>query len=203
MQGCGWEWCGRNPPCGDGFCCRPMLPPPLPPPPPQTQIRCSMQQQNALSPPRLGNKPAHCWRRCWLQVVVRGVVTLQLGAIQVLQHAYMKGVYNVLRSWLWIKRLQSEALDFRGPEREIIRSVALITLGDRLHGPPGRPTPPVLATNNRPATPSPSTCLPPTAQSLCRCHAHAAVSGRWIQPDTLPATGKPQAGRSLDVWLRR
>ena len=33
------------------------------------------------------------------------------------------------RSWFWIKRLQGDALDFRGPEREIIRSVALMTLG--------------------------------------------------------------------------
>eukprot|EP01052_Picozoa_sp_SAG31_P019704 SAG31_NODE_1448_length_8310_cov_6.709171_7_plen_160_part_00 len=53
----------------------------------------------------------------WIgQAVVRGIVTLQLGAIQVLQHSFVKGVYNVLRAWLWIKRLETEALDFDGPE---------------------------------------------------------------------------------------
>jgi hypothetical protein len=57
------------------------------------------------------------------------MLQLQLGAVQVLQHAYVKGVWNVLKSWTYIKRLQTEALDFAGPEREIIRSVALITLG--------------------------------------------------------------------------
>ena len=33
------------------------------------------------------------------QDVVRGICTLQLGAVQVLQHAFAKGVWNVLRSW--------------------------------------------------------------------------------------------------------
>ena len=35
----------------------------------------------------------------------------------------------MLRSWGWIKRLQGEALHFTGPEREVVRSVALVTLG--------------------------------------------------------------------------
>jgi hypothetical protein len=63
------------------------------------------------------------------QAVVRGICTLQVGFVQILQRSYMKGVFNVLRSWTWVKRLKSEALDFIGPEREVVRSVSLLTLG--------------------------------------------------------------------------
>uniref|UniRef100_A0A7S3UYN8 GOLD domain-containing protein n=1 Tax=Aplanochytrium stocchinoi TaxID=215587 RepID=A0A7S3UYN8_9STRA len=66
----------------------------------------------------------------WLgKDVVRGIVTLVGGAVQVLQHSYAKGVYNVLKSWMWIKVLQTDAVNYIGKEREVIRSCALLTLG--------------------------------------------------------------------------
>mmetsp|Transcript_8809 Transcript_8809/g.16447 ORF Transcript_8809/g.16447 Transcript_8809/m.16447 type:complete len:722 (+) Transcript_8809:287-2452(+) len=66
----------------------------------------------------------------WLgKSVVRGICTLMGGVIQVLQHSFVKGVYNVLKSWMWIKVLQGEAVDYEGKEREVVRSCALFTLG--------------------------------------------------------------------------
>jgi len=66
----------------------------------------------------------------WLgRSLVRGLCTLMGGIIQCLQHNFIKGVFNVLRSWLWIKVLQSEGLDYKGKERQVIRSCALLTLG--------------------------------------------------------------------------
>lgn len=59
---------------------------------------------------------------------MRGMCTLMGGLIQVLQHSFVKGIYNVLKSWIWIKHLP-EALDFVGKERQVVRSAALFTLG--------------------------------------------------------------------------
>jgi hypothetical protein len=41
-------------------------------------------------------------------VQVRGVCTLMAGVVQLLQHSFPKGVWNVLRSWGWIKCLQTD-----------------------------------------------------------------------------------------------
>jgi len=60
--------------------------------------------------------------------VIRGVCTLMGGVTQCAQHSFVKGVWNVLRSWQWIKRLQSEALHFEGHEKDAVRSAALFTL---------------------------------------------------------------------------
>jgi len=61
--------------------------------------------------------------------MVRGIVTLVGGVIQCLQHSFVKGVYNILKSWMWIKTLQTKAINYEGKEREVIRSCALLTLG--------------------------------------------------------------------------
>jgi len=66
----------------------------------------------------------------WLgRDVVKGIVTLVGGVVQCLQHSVVKGVYNVLKSWMWIKVLQTDAVDYVGKEREVVRSCALLTLG--------------------------------------------------------------------------
>ena len=66
----------------------------------------------------------------WIgRAVVRGVTTLMGGVIQCLQHSFVKGVYNILKSWVWIKRLPAEGLDFQGKEACVVRSSTLFTLG--------------------------------------------------------------------------
>ena len=59
---------------------------------------------------------------------VRGVCTLMAGVVQLLQHSFPKGVWNVLRSWGWIKCC-NDAINYQGKEAEVVRSSALLTLG--------------------------------------------------------------------------
>ncbi len=54
--------------------------------------------------------------------------TLLGGIIQILQHSIIKGVYNILKSWIWVKEVPG-ALDFAGKERRVVRSAALFCLG--------------------------------------------------------------------------
>ncbi|GBG30334.1 Tetratricopeptide repeat protein 39C [Hondaea fermentalgiana] len=66
----------------------------------------------------------------WLgKSVVRGICTLVGGVVQCLQHSFVSGVFNVCKSWMWIKVLKNEAVEFQGKEREVVRSCALLTLG--------------------------------------------------------------------------
>ena len=61
--------------------------------------------------------------------VVRGVCTLCAGVVQCLQHNLVKGVFNILRSWQWIRYLRSEALEFDGVGASVVRSAAQLALG--------------------------------------------------------------------------
>eukprot|EP00947_MAST-08B_sp_MAST-8B-sp1_P000601 g601.t1 len=61
--------------------------------------------------------------------VVRGICVLQAGMIQLMQHSFVKGVVNVLRSWQWIKCLKKEALNFQGQEHYAVRSASLLIIG--------------------------------------------------------------------------
>lgn len=62
--------------------------------------------------------------------VTRGVCTLVAGVVQCLQRNAVKGVYNILRSWQWIRCLRTEALGYAGVGSEVIRSASLFALGD-------------------------------------------------------------------------
>ena len=46
-----------------------------------------------------------------------------------LQHNLVRGVYNILRSWQWIRYLRSEALEFDGVGASVVRSAAQLALG--------------------------------------------------------------------------
>jgi len=61
--------------------------------------------------------------------VIRGACTLAGGVIQILQHSFVKGVFNVLRSWQWISCLQKDALPYDGIEKDAVRSAGLFALG--------------------------------------------------------------------------
>lgn len=66
----------------------------------------------------------------WLgKSVVRGICTLVGGVVQCLQRSFVSGVFNVIKSWVWIKVLQTQAMNYEGKEREVVRSCALLTLG--------------------------------------------------------------------------
>jgi len=71
-----------------------------------------------------------CKDDAWVgRKVVRGICTIQIGVIQILQQSYVKGFFNVIKSWGWIKSLESEGLTYVGKETEVVRSAALFTLG--------------------------------------------------------------------------
>ena len=75
--------------------------------------------------------PVHkkaCTVSVLLVLQVRGVCTLMAGVVQLLQHSFPKGVWNVLRSWGWIKCC-NDAINYQGKEAEVVRSSALLTLG--------------------------------------------------------------------------
>lgn len=61
--------------------------------------------------------------------VIRGVLVTMLGATQLAQKYFMKGLYNMLRAWSWISSLQSEGLEYEGVERNVVRSCSLLVVG--------------------------------------------------------------------------
>ena len=61
--------------------------------------------------------------------LVRGVCTLVAGIVQCLQQNIVRGVYNICRSWQWIRYLRSEALEYHGVGSDVVRSSALLALG--------------------------------------------------------------------------
>jgi len=63
------------------------------------------------------------------RTVLNGFCVLLIGVVQTLQGSLTQGVWNMLRSWRWLKNLESEALDYDGPGREMVRSAALLALG--------------------------------------------------------------------------
>jgi hypothetical protein len=67
----------------------------------------------------------------WIgQDICRGICTALGGLIQIMQHNFLKGSWNLIRSWMWVRRLMGkEAQEFEGKEREVVRSASIFTLG--------------------------------------------------------------------------
>jgi len=63
------------------------------------------------------------------KTVLRGLCILVAGVVQVMQGSYAKGVWNALRSWIYLRYLESEGLNFSGHERSCVRSTSLFGLG--------------------------------------------------------------------------
>lgn len=63
------------------------------------------------------------------QTVLRGLCILVAGVVQVMQGGYAKGVWHILRSWLYLRYLESDGLNFDGHERSCVRSTSLLGLG--------------------------------------------------------------------------
>eukprot|EP00933_Yihiella_yeosuensis_P011840 TRINITY_DN11962_c1_g1_i1.p1 TRINITY_DN11962_c1_g1~~TRINITY_DN11962_c1_g1_i1.p1 ORF type:complete len:719 (-),score=185.59 TRINITY_DN11962_c1_g1_i1:397-2553(-) len=61
--------------------------------------------------------------------VLRGLCLLVAGVVEIMQQMPTKGVWHVLRSWLFLRNLETEALNFEGHERACVRSTALLALG--------------------------------------------------------------------------
>jgi hypothetical protein len=67
----------------------------------------------------------------WIgQDICRGICTALGGLIQLMQHSFLKGSWNLIRSWMWVRRLTGkEAQEFEGKEREVVRSASIFTVG--------------------------------------------------------------------------
>jgi len=63
------------------------------------------------------------------RTVLRGLCLLVAGLVEVMQGAATRGIWHILRSWLWLRSLESQALNFEGHERNVVRSTALLALG--------------------------------------------------------------------------
>jgi len=63
------------------------------------------------------------------KTVLKGLSMLLMGVVQTLQKKAPQGVWLILRSWLWLRLLESDALPYAGPERSLVRSTALLALG--------------------------------------------------------------------------
>ncbi|CAJ1363941.1 unnamed protein product [Effrenium voratum] len=63
------------------------------------------------------------------RTVLRGLCNLVAGVVEIMQGMPSRGVWHVLRSWFWLRTLESEALTFDGHERGCVRSTALLALG--------------------------------------------------------------------------
>ncbi|KAK3261526.1 hypothetical protein CYMTET_29568 [Cymbomonas tetramitiformis] len=61
--------------------------------------------------------------------VVRGLACLLGGLVMCLQRELLKGVWNILSSWQYIKCFKAEALTYTGVGHEVVRSAALQTIG--------------------------------------------------------------------------
>ncbi|CAE7416303.1 Ank3 [Symbiodinium pilosum] len=63
------------------------------------------------------------------KTVLRGLCNLVAGVVEIMQGMPSRGVWHVLRSWLWLRNLEVEALNYEGYERCCVRSTALLALG--------------------------------------------------------------------------
>lgn len=83
------------------------------------------------------------------RTVLRGLCNLVAGVVEIMQGMPTQGVYHVLRSWFWLRNLETEAtkglgpraalgpracrdleaLNFEGHEKGCVRSTALLALG--------------------------------------------------------------------------
>jgi len=63
------------------------------------------------------------------KTVLKGFCVLLMGIVQAMQGNLTRGAWHMLRSWLWLRNLEAEVLHYEGPEREFVRSTALLALG--------------------------------------------------------------------------
>lgn len=63
------------------------------------------------------------------RTVMRGLCLMLAGVVELMQQSYAKGVWHICRSWLWLRYLEAEGLNFEGHEREAVRSTSLLALG--------------------------------------------------------------------------
>lgn len=61
--------------------------------------------------------------------VVRGLCQLMAGIVECLRKSPAKGAYHMAGSWVYLRALRTEALDYDGMGREVVRSSALLGLG--------------------------------------------------------------------------
>jgi len=53
---------------------------------------------------------------------IRGLCLISMGLVELLQHSYVKGIYNIMRSWKYIRILRDDGLTYEGMEKEVVRS---------------------------------------------------------------------------------
>jgi len=63
------------------------------------------------------------------KTVLKGLCMMLMGLVQTFQGNKTQGVWLILRSWLWLRLVEKEALTYQGPERSLVRSTALLALG--------------------------------------------------------------------------
>lgn len=63
------------------------------------------------------------------RTVLRGLCIFVAGLCEMFKGSYTQGVWHVLRSWLFLRILESEGLNVEGHEREVVRSTSLLALG--------------------------------------------------------------------------
>jgi len=63
------------------------------------------------------------------KTILRGFCLLVAGVVELMQMRIPSGTWHILRSWLWLSCLESDALNFQGHERSCVRSTALLALG--------------------------------------------------------------------------
>eukprot|EP00565_Helicotheca_tamesis_P005358 CAMPEP_0185735250 /NCGR_PEP_ID=MMETSP1171-20130828/24688_1 /TAXON_ID=374046 /ORGANISM="Helicotheca tamensis, Strain CCMP826" /LENGTH=693 /DNA_ID=CAMNT_0028405473 /DNA_START=3 /DNA_END=2084 /DNA_ORIENTATION=+ len=61
--------------------------------------------------------------------VCRGICYLMAGIVECLRKQPLQGVVHMARSWIWLRSLKTEALEYDGIGKEIVRSAALLALG--------------------------------------------------------------------------
>lgn len=63
------------------------------------------------------------------RTVLRGLCLVVAGLVQVMQGSFARGICQILRSWLFLRTLEKECLNYQGHERSCVRSTALLGLG--------------------------------------------------------------------------
>mmetsp|Transcript_10802 Transcript_10802/g.16587 ORF Transcript_10802/g.16587 Transcript_10802/m.16587 type:complete len:692 (+) Transcript_10802:183-2258(+) len=68
--------------------------------------------------------------KAWVgRKVCRGTCYLVAGIVECLRKQPIQGVLHMATSWMWLRSLKTEALDYDGVGKEIVRSAALLALG--------------------------------------------------------------------------
>lgn len=59
---------------------------------------------------------------------VKGLCMLAIGLIELLEQAFIKGIYNIMRSWKHIRILRTEGIHYTGTEAPVVRNTALFAV---------------------------------------------------------------------------